>query len=203
MRLSWEAWLLGRQIFPRGVARCNNALDCQLIRLRHSLRSDEGKRPQWEASKELEWSKSLSGKQHYVATAVPKGSEKPFTRTRWSISSLINPAVPFRWLRRHLELVPPNAREGDIICQFGIKCMCCASEAGGWSIFSFLGRVPGTSVRTCRKSCNCQERVGGWLGYSLDKKAFRKTSRGVVELTMSLTDLTRLSLDTINLPAKG
>ncbi|KAL5312856.1 hypothetical protein ACEPPN_019282 [Leptodophora sp. 'Broadleaf-Isolate-01'] len=139
-------------------------------------------------------------------TSLQSASNDPANNPRRPINSAASSqesAHLFLGTNGILGVIPPNAREGDLICQFWNSNACAVlrrpTPAGRFSRFwttkftepryELVGRAAIVST-------------GGDVDWDVpkDKDRFKDTSSVAVELALSLTDLTRLSLDTVNLP---
>ena len=90
-------------------------------------------------------------------------------------------------------VVPPEARKGDILCQFWNTTACAVLRPKGWSLrrYEIVGRA--AIVSRTHTGWGSSSDLGGEL--------FGVSNQKAVEVPVSLLDLTRLSLDTVNLPA--
>lgn len=103
-----------------------------------------------------------------------------------------------------LGLVPFNAHEGDLICQFWNTNACAVlrkrAPAGPFSRF-WATKITELPYELVGRAAIVS--TGGDVDWDIpkDKDMFKDSSSGAVKLALSLTDLTRLSLDTVNLPS--
>ncbi|KAH0538176.1 hypothetical protein FGG08_005234 [Glutinoglossum americanum] len=88
-----------------------------------------------------------------------------------------------------LGLVPPNSKTGDFLCQFWNSTASALLRQGADGTYRVIGRLgivgDGEAI--------------DW-DMPMDRDAFSQTSKGATDLTIDILTLTRLSLDTVNLP---
>jgi hypothetical protein len=100
-----------------------------------------------------------------------------------------------------LGLIPPNAREGDIICQFWNSNACAVLRRREYDgSFSRFWEAMEPRYELVGRAAIVSSGIDADWDVPMDKEAFGESS-SAVKLVVSLTDLTRLSLDTVNLPA--
>jgi hypothetical protein len=110
-------------------------------------------------------------------------------------------------------VLPANAREGDAICQFWKSNACAVirekehvdwilSDFDNWAVYYHLQKnTSGHYEVIGRAAIVSSDHVGWDVRTDLGGELFSVVNEKAVDVPISLRDLTRLSLDTVNLPA--